>query len=143
MKILSIVCYFGMVGGLLGLLATHTLLSTSPFVILLQALALVLFFWARVTFGLRSYHTAANPTAGGLVRCGPYRYIRHPIYAAFCLFSWAGIAAHWSWPAAACGALILSSAMLRMFCEEILVAERYHEYKQYAATTWRVIPYLY
>jgi protein-S-isoprenylcysteine O-methyltransferase Ste14 len=41
---------------------------------------------ARVTFGRRSFHAAANPTAGGLVTTGPYRLIRHPIYTAACLF---------------------------------------------------------
>jgi protein-S-isoprenylcysteine O-methyltransferase Ste14 len=143
LKILSIVCYFLMVGGFLGLFATGSVFSTSPLLISLQVLAILLFLWARVAFGLRSYHAAANPTAGGLVRCGPYRYIRHPIYAAFCLFSWAGIAAHWSWLSAACGGLVLGSAWLRTYFEEVLVAQRYPEYKQYAASTWRVIPYIY
>jgi protein-S-isoprenylcysteine O-methyltransferase Ste14 len=30
-----------------------------------------------------------------------------------------------------------------MFCEETLVAERYPEYQEYAASTWRMIPYIY
>src|SRR5678815_5205020 len=97
LKTLSILGYIGMIGGLLGLLSTRTLFSSSPLVIALQILALVLFLWARVTFGRRSYHLVANPTEGGLVTGGPYRYIRHPIYAAFCLFTLAGMAAHWSW----------------------------------------------
>ena len=143
LKTLSIVGYVVMIGALLGLLATRTLFSSSPFVILVQGLALLLFLWARVTFGWRSYHVVANPTEGGLVTGGPYRYIRHPIYAAFCLFTSAGVAAHWSWSAGLCGGLVLGSAVLRIFCEESLVAARYPEYAQYAATTWRMIPYLY
>jgi protein-S-isoprenylcysteine O-methyltransferase Ste14 len=42
----------------------------------LQVLALLLFLWARITFGRRSYHVVADPTAGGLVTDGPYRFIR-------------------------------------------------------------------
>jgi protein-S-isoprenylcysteine O-methyltransferase Ste14 len=34
---------------------------------------------ARVTFGGRSFHVGANPTEGGLVTKGPYRFVRHPI----------------------------------------------------------------
>ena len=45
---------------------------------------------ARITFGRRSFHAAANPTEGGLVTTGPYAYIRHPIYAAILYFVWAG-----------------------------------------------------
>ena len=143
LKSLSIIGYVGMIGGLLGLLATGTLFSSSPLVISVQVLALVLFLWARVTFGRRSYHVVADPTEGGLVTGGPYRYIRHPIYAAFCLFTSAGVAAHWSRSAGLCGALILGSAVLRIFCEECLVAARYPEYAQYSLTTWRMIPYVY
>jgi protein-S-isoprenylcysteine O-methyltransferase Ste14 len=142
LKTLSVIGYAGMIGGLLGLLAARRLFSSSPLVIALQVLALLLFLWARITFGRRSYHVVADPTQGGLVTSGPYRYIRHPIYAAFCLFTSAGAAAHWSWYAGFCGGLVLGSAMLRIFCEESLVAARYPEYAQYSATTWRMIPYI-
>jgi protein-S-isoprenylcysteine O-methyltransferase Ste14 len=143
LKILSIIGYFGMIGGGLGLLAIRSLFSPSPLVIFLQVVAFLLFLWARVTFGRRSYHVVADPTEGGLVTGGPYRYIRHPIYAAMCLFTWAGVAGHWSWTAGLCGGLVLASAVIRISCEEALVTARYPEYAQYAATTWRMIPYVY
>ena len=142
LKTLSIVGYTGFIGGLLGLLVMRTLFSSSPLVILVQVLALLLFLWARVTFGRRSYHVVADPTEGGLVTGGPYRYIRHPIYAALCLFTWAGVAAHWSWGSGLCGGVILGSAVMRIYCEEPLVAARYPEYAQYSVTTWRMIPYV-
>jgi protein-S-isoprenylcysteine O-methyltransferase Ste14 len=132
-----------MVAGLLALLAMRRLFSSSPLVISLQALALLLFLWARVTFGRRSYHMVADPTEGGLVTGGPYRHIRHPIYAAMCLFTLARVAGHWSWTGGLCGALVLASAVMRIFCEEALVGAHYLEYARYAATTWRMIPYVY
>ena len=143
LKPLSILGYIGMVGGLLGLLALRNLLSTSPLVIALQGVALLFMLWARVTFGRRSFHFAANPTQGGLVTSGPYRYIRHPIYAAICLFTGAGVVAHWSWSSGLLGGVILGSAVTRIICEEALVATRYPEYVQYKARTWRMIPYVY
>ena len=143
LKTLSIIGYTGMIGALLVLLATRSLFSSAPIVISAQVLALLLFLWARVTFGRRSYHVAADPTEGGLVTRGPYRCIRHPIYAAFCLFTSAGVAAHWSWTAGLCGGLALAGAVLRIFCEESLVTERYPEYALYKAKTWRMIPYVY
>jgi protein-S-isoprenylcysteine O-methyltransferase Ste14 len=144
LKTLSIIGYIGMIGGLLGLLAMGDLISPSPVVISLQVVAVLLFLWARVTCGLRrSFHKAADPTEGGLVTGGPYRHIRHPIYAAMCLFTLAGIAGHCSWTSGLCGALVLASAIIRIFCEEALVTARYPEYAQYAATTWRMIPYVY
>ena len=143
LKTLSIIGYLGMVGGLLGLLAMRSLFSSSALVIGVQVAAFLLFLWARVTFGRRSFHVVADPTAGGLVTVGPYRYLRHPIYSAMCLFACAGVAAHWSWSSGLYGLIILGSAVLRIHCEEALVAARYPEYAQYAARTWRMIPYVY
>jgi protein-S-isoprenylcysteine O-methyltransferase Ste14 len=143
LRTLSTFGYFGMMGGLIALLAMRDLFSSSLFVITLQMVAILLFLWARVTFGRRSYHVVANPTEGGLVTGGPYQYIRHPIYAAMCLFTLAGFAVHWSWSAGLCGGLVLTCAVIRIFCEETLVAVRYPEYAQYAATTWRMLPYVY
>ena len=135
--------YIGMAAGLAGLLLIRAIFSTSPLVIALQVAALLLFLWARVTFGWRSYHVVANPTEGGLVTSGPYRCIRHPIYTAMCIFAWAGVAGHWSWGACVCGLVVVGSALVRILAEETLVAARYPEYADYAANTWRMIPYVF
>jgi hypothetical protein len=39
--------------------------------------------------------------------------------------------------------VVLGCALLRIFCEEVMVAARYPEYRQYAATTWRMVPYIF
>jgi protein-S-isoprenylcysteine O-methyltransferase Ste14 len=143
LKALSAVGYLGMAGGIIAQFATENLLSYSPMVIAVQVGALLLILWARLTFGWRSFHVVANPTRGGLVTSGPYRYIRHPIYTAMSALSAAGVVAHWSWASGLLGGLVVGCALLRIFCEEVLVTARYPEYRQYAATTWRMIPYVF
>lgn len=140
---LSVLGYLGTVGALAALAVRGELFSAAPAAIALQAGAFALLVWARVTFGRRSYHVAANPTAGGLVTTGPYRYVRHPIYAAVTGFAWVGVAAHPSWPAIACGVLVLASALVRIHAEEALVVAQYPEYAEYAARTWRMLPYVF
>jgi protein-S-isoprenylcysteine O-methyltransferase Ste14 len=135
LKALSIVGYLGMVLGVIAQLATGNLFSSSPVVIAVQVGAALLFLWARLTFGWRSYHVVANPTEGGLVTSGPHRYVRHPIYTAMGVLSAAGVVAHWSWEGGLLGGLVVGSALLRVFCEEILVTAHYPEYRQYTATT--------
>ncbi|HEV2331478.1 MAG TPA: isoprenylcysteine carboxylmethyltransferase family protein [Verrucomicrobiae bacterium] len=143
LKAASILAYIGMAGALLALVAMKLLFSPNPFVIGAQLAAIILMFWARVTFGRRSFHAAANPTQGGLVTTGPYRYIRHPIYTAACLLGWAGVFGQFSSISFACGILLLLCAVVRMFCEEKLVIIKYPEYADYAARTWRMIPYVF
>jgi protein-S-isoprenylcysteine O-methyltransferase Ste14 len=143
LKTLSKTGYLVMIGGLAGLIFMRSILSPSPIVIAVQVAALALITWARVTFGRRSFHVSADPTEGRLVTNGPYHYIRNPIYAAVCLFSWAGIAAHLSFASVGCGLLILGSTLVRISCEETLLKAHFPDYAQYAANTPRLIPFVY
>ena len=132
-----------MIAALVGLYAIGGLFSFQPITIALQVIAVALMAWARVTFGRRSFHAAAEPTAGGLVTTGPYRYIRHPIYTAVCFFCLGSIVTHWSWQSAALGLLLFLGALTRIFCEERLLKQSYPEYLQYSKTTKRMIPYVF
>jgi protein-S-isoprenylcysteine O-methyltransferase Ste14 len=143
LKSLSIIAYFGMVAGLLILAATKNLFSPSLFVITPQIAALLLMVWARMTFGGRSFHVAANPTQGRLVTTGPYHFIRHPIYTAVCIFTGSGVVAHWAWSSCLLAALVMACALIRMFFEEKLLVARYPEYGRYALGSWRMIPFVF
>ncbi len=142
-KAASTAGYLAMILGLLGLLLHRSLFAPAAAVVIAQVGALALMLWARFTFGRRSFHFAADPTRGGLVTTGPYRFIRHPIYTAVCLFAWPGVLANGSLPALGLGALLTAGAVVRMRCEEAFLAERYPEYRRYAATTKRMIPHVF
>jgi protein-S-isoprenylcysteine O-methyltransferase Ste14 len=140
LRILSIIGLLVMIVGVAGLWKLGVLFTTQPVAIAIQALAVALLIWARITFGRRSFHAAANPTAGGLVTSGPYHYIRHPIYTAACLFGWAAIITHFSLASVVCGVLMLVGSLARMFAEEHLVRQTYPEYIEYARVTRRMLP---
>lgn len=143
LRAFSIISFLLMVAGLLGLIATSSLLSRAPAVIAAQVAALALMVWARITFGLRSFHAAADPTEGGLVTTGPYRFVRHPIYTAVCLFAFAGALAHLSLESLGLAILVLFGAVGRSLCEEHLLIEHYPEYSNYAAKTKRMLPFVF
>jgi protein-S-isoprenylcysteine O-methyltransferase Ste14 len=143
LKVISMLGVVVMIGALIGLYKIGVLFTAQPIAIALQLMAIGLMVWARVTFGRRSFHAAANPTAGGLVTTGPYRFIRHPIYTAACLFGWASIVVHWSLVSIAFGILLLLGALVRMLCEEQLVKQKYPEYVEYARVTKRMVPYVF
>jgi protein-S-isoprenylcysteine O-methyltransferase Ste14 len=143
MKILSIVGLILMVGGLVGLFHARALLSPSPVVIVVQAAAVALMIWARLTFGLRSFHAAANTTEGGLITHGPYRFVRNPIYTSVVLFAFAGAAAHLSALSVGWALATLAGALLRVFLEERSLQATFPEYPQYAERTPRMIPWIF
>jgi protein-S-isoprenylcysteine O-methyltransferase Ste14 len=142
-KVLSAPVLLVLVLALVGLFYTHGLLGQGPVSIGFQVLAALLMIWARVTFGMRSFHYAANPTEGGLVTTGPYRYMRHPIYAAVLLFLWAGVAANASLLSVALGLVATAMLALRIAFEERLVRQHYPDYDDYARRTNRVIPFIF
>jgi protein-S-isoprenylcysteine O-methyltransferase Ste14 len=125
-----------------GLFFTGSLFGASPISITIQVAAGLLMVWARVTFGARSFHAAANATEGGLVTSGPYRYLRHPIYVAILYFVWAGIGAHLSVGNALLGVGASGMLALRMYCEEIFLRRAYREYSEYEQRTARVVPFV-
>ncbi|MCX6144218.1 MAG: isoprenylcysteine carboxylmethyltransferase family protein [Ignavibacteriales bacterium] len=141
--ILSAVGLLSMVAGILLLLWNDGLLSLSPIVIVVQVLAFFLMIWARATFGRHSFHATASPTEGGLVTAGPYRYVRHPIYAAVLFITWAGVLGNLSVLNVAFGLLTLAGSFARIGCEETLVRVRYPEYDEYAKKTRRLIPFVF
>jgi protein-S-isoprenylcysteine O-methyltransferase Ste14 len=142
MNALSVSGYLLMVIGLVLLYVNHGFFSFSPVVILLQMAAILLMVWARITFKSRSFHLSAAPTEGGLVTTGPYKYMRHPIYASVLLFAWSAVAGNWSLLNALLGCVVFAGSFTRILCEESLVLERYPEYKQYAEKTKRLIPFV-
>jgi protein-S-isoprenylcysteine O-methyltransferase Ste14 len=140
---LSTVGLLLMVAALLGLIALGDALSPVPIVIAIQVCAAALMLWARFTFGMRSFHATADPTPGGLVTAGPYRYIRHPIYAAVCLFIWPTAIAHESWTAVGLAAALTVGAIVRLLSEESLLRVQYPDYAAYAARTKRMVPFVF
>jgi protein-S-isoprenylcysteine O-methyltransferase Ste14 len=78
----SIAGLAGIVLCLLGLIERGVLVAAHPVGLVVQAVAVALMIWARITFGRRSFHAVANPTEGGLVTSGPYAIVRHPIAVA-------------------------------------------------------------
>ena len=142
-KLMSIIAFIILIFAVAGLVVRKSFFATDTVGIAVQVLAVLIILWARLTFGRRSFHLAANPTEGGLVTTGPYQFLRHPIYAAFLYLLWAGVLSHLS--AVSCLLALIASAAIavRILAEERLLVKRYPEYEAYAARTKRIIPFVF
>jgi protein-S-isoprenylcysteine O-methyltransferase Ste14 len=142
LKFASGAAFAVMVVGIAGLYYAGSLFLPNPIVIVVQVAAISLIIWARLTFGMRSFHATANPTSGGVVSSGPYRYWRHPIYSAAIYFTAAPVAAHFTVWALVCFALVIAGGVTRMLSEEHLLVRRYPDYRDYMRRTKRFIPFV-
>ena len=130
------------IGALVLLAATHSLFSSSIVVIALQVLAISIAIWARRSFPAKTFRVDAAPSAETIIRRGPYRLIRHPMYFAALLFIWAAVLSHLSNWTMAIGVVVTIIAGLRVIFEERFLRDRYPEYAAYAQVTKAIVPYL-
>jgi protein-S-isoprenylcysteine O-methyltransferase Ste14 len=142
-KLGSVLAFVLAVLGLVYLILNRFLLAENPIGIGIQVLSVALMIWARFTFGIRSFHAVANTTEGRLVTNGPYRWWRHPIYAAVIYFAWAGVSSHLVMDAIAADVLITVSLFVRMLLEEKFLRATYPEYSAYAKRAKRLVPFLF
>jgi protein-S-isoprenylcysteine O-methyltransferase len=102
----------------------------------------VLLTWSSVVLGRFMIHEAAVRDDHALVRAGPYRVVRHPVYAGYLgLLFGSGVASLnvclWLlWPVSLIGILIQSAS------EEQLLRERFgQDYEYYVRRTGRLVPH--
>jgi protein-S-isoprenylcysteine O-methyltransferase Ste14 len=143
LKLASVAAFVVLVFAVVGLVVRQSLFASGMAGIAVQVLAVLLLLWARLAFGRRSFHLAANPTQGGLVTTGPYRFLRHPIYSAFLYLLWAGVLSHVSAVNCLLALIATTAIAVRIVAEERLLVERFPEYVAYAARTKRIIPFVF
>jgi protein-S-isoprenylcysteine O-methyltransferase Ste14 len=99
--------------------------------------------WSSVLLG-RGFTPFPHPAAGGqLVESGPYRVVRHPIYAGGLAF-FTGYALYASVPALVLAAGLGVVWALKAQVEESYLRHHYHAYPAYAdRVRFRLLPYLY
>lgn len=78
-----------------------------------------------------------------LVRTGPYRLVRHPIYsgASLAALGWAFFRGRWA--ALFAAALLLQFFDAKASHEELWLAERFPEYRSYRRAVCKLIPFVY
>lgn len=143
LKIGSLIAFIVAVGGVVYLYQKGHIFSGNPITIIIQVLATGLMIWARLTFGIRSFNASANTTKGNLVTNGPYRWFRHPIYAALIYFFIGSLIAFPTTEVVLAVILISSGLFVRMLLEEKSLSITYPEYAEYCKKTKRIIPFIF
>jgi protein-S-isoprenylcysteine O-methyltransferase Ste14 len=129
----------------LGALAlTGPILARHPLLLTLEAAALALAGWALLT--MRPTNMNVTPDVRGdsvLVAHGPYRVVRHPMYASILLGTLAIVldaASPLRW---VIWAMLLADLVLKLNYEERLLAAHHSDYALLQQKTWRLAPFIY
>ena len=123
------------------LLISGDLFSANLFLVV-QGLAFAMMPWARRSFQAGQFNLFAEPNEGEMLSSGPYRFIRHPMYASALLIIWAGILGHFSPLNFGIGVIVAVVIVIRIADEEQYLRSCYPGYLAYAQKTKRVIPFV-
>ena len=139
---LMVVLQFSLIAGL-GWVAAPPFLagSASPLCWAIEACAAALGLWALACNRPGNFNIRPTPRAGGvLIKGGPYRWVRHPMYSAVILYG-CGCAVSaptpWSWLGIAALIFVLT---IKSSLEERWMLVEHPEYADYRVHTWRFMP---
>lgn len=129
----------------LGALAlTGPILARHPLLLALEAAALALAGWALLTMRPTNMNVTPDVRAGSvMVSHGPYRVIRHPMYAAILLGTLAIVLDAPSPLRWVIWAVLLADLVLKLNYEERLLAAHHPDYALLQQKTWRLAPFIY
>lgn len=78
-----------------------------------------------------------------LIRRGPYHFVRHPMYTALLMATFALILDGFSLFRLCAWSGLLIILLVKLSYEEKLLAEKFPDYKDYVEGTKRLLPFLY
>lgn len=110
----------------------------------LLLLSALLGAWALYANRPGNFNIRPTPrAAGALVRHGPYRWIRHPMYTGVITFGAGSALAAGTWPAAALLAALVTVLTVKSSLEERWMAEAHPDYAMYRKQSWRFLPWFF
>lgn len=134
----------GQMGTMLYLLLTGPILPRDAMSGSLFGGGLLLVAWSVATMGPRRVKVAPEPgVEAELVTTGPYRWIRHPMYAASILISASWLYGACSWVRGCVWLALVGILLLKLRHEERMLRDRFPAYADYARRTRRLVPFIF
>ncbi|NRD24587.1 isoprenylcysteine carboxylmethyltransferase family protein [Winogradskyella litoriviva] len=142
-KYASIIAFVLSLLGLFYLIKNNLIISKNLLAIAIQSASVVLMIWSRITFGIKSFNASSNTIKEKLVTNGPYKWLRHPIYAAIIYFFIGCLIAYPNIKTLIAVIVIVICTYVRMLLEEKELLIAFKDYAQYSKKVKRIIPFVF
>jgi len=111
--------------------------------VVLLAISFLLAAWAVNSMRLGNFNIVPDPVKSAhMITKGPYRMVRHPMYASLFLMAFALDAAQIDYYKFVTSVLLVSVLTIKMLYEERLLCKHFPGYRIYMQKTKRVIPFV-
>jgi protein-S-isoprenylcysteine O-methyltransferase Ste14 len=143
-KIKAHILVFIQLSCIIFIFATGSPVASHFLLLLIQIAGMVIGIWALSVIGIDNINISPLVKQGAvLVKTGPYRLIRHPMYLAVLLFIWPLIIDLFSFLRITAGFILTMDLIIKMLFEEGLLKQQFAEYQAYMRTTKRLIPLIF
>jgi len=107
-------------------------------------LSVLLAFWAIITMQKSKLRISPIPSARAtLITDGPYKYIRHPMYASILLASFGLLILNFSWVRLCFACALAFVLIVKLEWEEKMLSNKFINYPEYKKRTKRLLPLVY
>ena len=111
----------------------------------LQIMGILVGVWALKTMRWHQFNIVPDPRAdAALVQTGPYRWVRHPMYLSILLFFSPLVIAQPSGFRLGILAMLFITLLIKLHYEETLLVQQYQQaYRDYQASTQKILPWIF
>lgn len=129
--------------GLIALLLLQLPLSLNIYVLIVDAIAVLIGLWAVQVMHLGHFNIVPDPMPDiELVTDGPYQFIRHPMYFSIVLFFLPLVISDLSWIGLALFGALFITLFIKLSYEESLLVKKLPQYQTYQERTKKIIPFI-
>ena len=126
----------------------YLIIFNNPFAINLglvfQVLGIIIGSWGILTMRIGNFNIQPEIKSEILMKSGPYRWIRNPMYTGVILIYLPIIIYNFSWLNCVVFVVLLVTLLLKMISEEQFLEQRFGvDYLLYKKTTKRLIPFIF
>lgn len=112
--------------------------------IIIIGFSVTLAFWAICAMQKSTLRIFPEPSQSAiLITNGPYQYIRHPMYTSVLLSCFGLVLTNLNFASVICFLLLLLDLTIKLHWEEILLEQKFEEYRKYKSNSKRLIPFIY
>jgi protein-S-isoprenylcysteine O-methyltransferase Ste14 len=123
---------------------TGPVIPSNPVFLSGAVVGVLLMIWSIGTMRLSNLNVMPDLKADSiLVTSGPYKFIRHPMYAAVLLIMLALVLNHLTLLRAGYWLVLFIDLHFKLLYEEKLLLEKYPQYSEYQQRTKRLVPFVY